>query len=141
MSEKSTGRFDVYAIARSFPETADTLLLDTYLTREESASARVFRVYRGTPPHYHVHSDEYLYVLSGRGTFWMGDASGIGEFGPGLLLFFKRGTIHALPEIVEGPVVFLSVDAPRRDPKDIIFVNPEDGTPEGFIGGVDGLSG
>jgi hypothetical protein len=29
--------------------------------------------------------------------------------------------------------VFLSVDTPRRDPKDIIFVNPEDGTPESFI--------
>jgi mannose-6-phosphate isomerase-like protein (cupin superfamily) len=135
--EKTYGSFDVHAIARSFPESANTLLLDTYLTREEAASARVFRVYRETPPHYHVHSDEYLYVLSGRGTFWMGDASEIGEFAPGLLLFFKRGTVHALPEIREEPVVFLSVDAPRRDPKDIIFVNPEDGTPEEFIGAVD----
>jgi hypothetical protein len=28
----------------------------------------------------------------------------------------------------EEPILFLSVDTPRRDPKDIIFVNPEDGT-------------
>jgi mannose-6-phosphate isomerase-like protein (cupin superfamily) len=128
-------RFKPHEIARSFPETAETLLLDTYLTDEASASARVFRVYRETPPHYHSQCDEYLYVLSGRGTFWMHDLSNGGEFAPGDLLFFKRGIVHALPKIMEGPVVFLSFDTPRRDPKDIIFVNPEDGTPETFIRG------
>jgi mannose-6-phosphate isomerase-like protein (cupin superfamily) len=126
-------RFDLNQVARSFPDTADTLLLDTYLTDEEAASARVFRVYRETPAHYHVGSDEYLYVLSGRGTFWMGDVSNGTEFGPGDLLFFKRRVIHALPKMIEGPVVFLAIDTPRRDPKDIIFVNPEDGTPETFV--------
>jgi mannose-6-phosphate isomerase-like protein (cupin superfamily) len=134
MAEKQNfQRFRVNDIARSFPETAETLLLDTYLTDEAAASARVFRVYRETPAHYHVGSDEYLYVVSGRGTFWMGDASNGAEFAPGDLLFFKRRTVHALPEILEGPVVFLAIDTPRRDPKDIIFMNPEEGTPETFI--------
>jgi mannose-6-phosphate isomerase-like protein (cupin superfamily) len=127
--------FKLHEIARAFPDTADTLLLDTYLTDEETASARVFRVYRETPPHYHVGSDEHLYVLSGRGTFWMEDASNQGEFAPGDLLVFKKRTVHALPEILEGPVVFLAIDTPRRDPKDIVFVNPADGTPESFIRG------
>ena len=126
-------RFKPHEIARSFPETAETLLLDTYLTDEPSASARVFRVYRETPPHYHAQCDEYLYVLSGRGTFWMNDRSNGGEFVPGDLLFFKRRIVHALPKIIEGPVVFLAFDTPRRDAKDVIFVNPEDGTPETFI--------
>ena len=63
----------------------------------------------------------------------MGGLENTGEFTPGNLLFFKRGTIHALPDIFEWPVVFLSIDTPRRDPKDIIFVNPKDGTPEKFI--------
>jgi hypothetical protein len=49
------------------------------------------------------------------------------------LLFFRRGVVHALPDIIGGPVVFPSVDTPRRDPRDIIFVNPADGTPESFI--------
>jgi mannose-6-phosphate isomerase-like protein (cupin superfamily) len=134
MNEKQAfGRFNLHEIARSFPETSETLLLDTYLTDEESASARVFRVYRETPPHYHAGSDEHLYVLSGRGTFWMENAVNGGEFAPGDFLFFKRGTVHALPGILEEPVVFLALDTPRRDPKDIIFVNPEDGTPESFI--------
>ena len=63
----------------------------------------------------------------------MGEASNGAEFAPGDLLFFKRKTVHALPDILEGPVVFLAIDTPRRDPKDIIFVHPEDGTPEDFI--------
>jgi mannose-6-phosphate isomerase-like protein (cupin superfamily) len=127
------GRFDVKAIANGFPDTAETLLLDSYLTDEEAASVRVFRVYRATPAHYHAGSDEHLYVLSGRGTFWMDDPGNGGEFAPGHLLYFKRGTVHALPDLIEGPVVFLAIDTPRRSPKDIIFVNPADGTPESFI--------
>jgi mannose-6-phosphate isomerase-like protein (cupin superfamily) len=132
-NEQSYQRFNPGQIGKSFPDTAETMLLDTYLTNEEAASARVFRVYRETPAHYHVGSDEYLYVLSGRGTFWMGDSSNGAEFAPGDLLFFKRRIIHALPKILEQPVVFLALDTPRRDPKDIIFVNPADGTPETFV--------
>ena len=131
--EPDFGRFDLNAIANGFPDTAETLLLDSYLTDEEAASVRVFRVYRATPAHYHAGSDEHLYVLSGRGTFWMDVPGNGGEFAPGHLLFFKRGTVHALPDLIEGPVVFLAIDTPRRSPKDIIFVNPADGTPESFI--------
>lgn len=129
----STGRFDVLAIAKTLPETATTLLVDKYLTDKQAASARVFRVYRPTPPHYHVGCDEYLYVLQGRGTFWMKDASTKAEFGPGQLLFFERGTVHAIPDILEAPLVFLSIDTPRREPTDIVFVDPSDGTPETFM--------
>ena len=131
--EDATGRFDIARIAASLPETATTLLVDRYLTDREAASARVFRVYKPTPPHYHAMCDEYLYVFCGRGTFWMEDESAKAEFGPGELLFFRRGVIHALPDIIEAPLVFLSIDTPRRDPKDVIFVNPADGTPESFI--------
>jgi hypothetical protein len=37
------GRFDVNAIANGFPDTAETLLLDTYLTDEQAASVRLSR--------------------------------------------------------------------------------------------------
>ncbi len=129
----ATGRFDIAAIAAAMPETAKTLLVDTYLTNREQASSRVFRVYRPTPPHYHATCDEYLYVFSGRGTFWMKDPSTKAVFEPGQLLFFERGTIHAMPELFEHPVVFLSIDTPRRAPTDIIFVDPNDGSPETFM--------
>jgi mannose-6-phosphate isomerase-like protein (cupin superfamily) len=130
---QTSRRFNIDEIAQSFPESADTLLLDTYLTNDPAASARVFRVYRPTPPHYHATCDEYLYVVSGRGTVWMEDASTVAEFRPGQLLFFTRGTVHAMPALLEEPVVFLSVDTPRRDPHDIVFVDPASGTPDTFI--------
>jgi mannose-6-phosphate isomerase-like protein (cupin superfamily) len=129
----ATGHFDIAAIAAAMPETAKTLLVDTYLTDREQASSRVFRVYRPTPPHYHATCDEYLYVFSGRGTFWMKDPSTKAVFEPGQLLFFERGTVHAMPELFEHPVVFLSIDTPRREPTDIIFVDPNDGSPETFM--------
>jgi mannose-6-phosphate isomerase-like protein (cupin superfamily) len=136
VAAQESGRFDLNEVARSFPDHAESLLLDRYLVDRETASARVFRVYRGTPPHYHARCDEFLYVLSGKGTFWIEEPSKGGAFEPGHFLYFKRGTVHALPEIVEGPVVFLSFDTPRREPTDIIFVNPEDGTPASFIQGA-----
>lgn len=132
MTTSQTGRFDLAAIAASFPDTAESLLLDRYLTDTEFASARVFRVYRPTPAHYHEHSDEYLYVLSGSGTFWM-DEEEPQPFGPGQFLFFRRRIVHAMPTLAPGPVVFLAVDTPRRHPKDIVFVDAKAGTPEGFI--------
>lgn len=126
-------RFDIRAIALDFPARASSLLVDTYLSDRPAASVRVFRVYRPTPPHYHETCDEVLYCVSGRGTFWIGDAAREAEFGPGHLLLFDRRTVHALPRILEEPLVFLSVDTPRRAPTDIVFVNPEDGTPATFM--------
>jgi len=131
----SSARFDLNAVARAFPPQAQSMLLDRYLVDREHASARVFRVYRGTPPHYHRNCDEFLFVLSGRGTFWIGDETNSGAFEPGHFLFFERGVVHALPELLEEPVIFLSLDTPRRQPDDIHFVHPEDGTPASFIQG------
>ena len=136
MSEDSkivaTGHFDIPALAATLPDSTTSLITDHYLTNREAASSRVIRMCKPTPPHYHATCDEYLYILEGRGTVWLGDASKIRAFGPGDLLFFEKGTVHAMPEYTEEPVLILSVDTPRRDPMDIIFVNPEDGTAETF---------
>ena len=134
MSEEiRAGRFDVAALAATLPERAETMLADHYLTDRPSGSARVFRVYRPVPAHFHRECDEYLYVLSGRGTFWMGDPSAVALFGPGELLVFDRDTVHAMPELHEHPVVFLALDTPRRSPKDVTFVDPTEGSAETFM--------
>ncbi len=127
-----TAVFDINAIARSFPPSAATMLIDTRLTDEAEASARVFRVYTPAPAHYHATCDEYLLVISGRARIFLGDVEPF-ELGPGQLVFFKKNTIHGMPEILEHPFVVFAVDTPRRDPSDVIFVNPSDGTPESFI--------
>ena len=136
MNQDETGEagyFDVAAIAATLPETATTMLADHYLTNREAASSRVFRVYRPTPAHYHATCDEYLYVLSGRGSFWMGDTSAAREIGPGQLVVFPRGMVHGMTGIAEHPFVFLSIDTPRRDPRDVIFVDASEGSAETFM--------
>ena len=128
--------FDLNEVAASFPEHSETMLLDRYLVDRPESSTRVFRVYRGTPAHFHEHCDEHLLVLSGRGTYWMEHKDHGGQFAPGSFLFFRRGTVHATPELLEHPVVFLAIDTPRRDPRDVIFVDTGAGTPETFIAPV-----
>ena len=130
----ATAVFDIDAIRHNFPATATTMLIDTRLTEEPAASARVFRCYTPTPAHYHATCDEYLLLISGRARIFLGasDATPF-EVGPGQLIFFTKATIHGMPEILEEPFVVFAVDTPRRDPSDVIFVNPADGTPDSFI--------
>ena len=131
-TQSTSAVFDLKAIATSFPDTAQTMLIDTRLTDEAEASSRVFRVYTPVPAHYHATCDEYLLILSGRAKLFLGDDPPF-EAIPGQLVFFKKGTIHGTPEILEAPFVVLAVDTPRRDPSDVHFVNPSDGTPDTFI--------
>ena len=135
LQNSSSAVFDLHAIAASLPSAASTMLIDTRLTDLPSASARVFRIYRATPAHYHKTCDEYLVVLSGRAMFFGNDEAPV-EVGPGQLIFFQKNTVHGITRILEEPLVFFSVDTPRRDPRDIHFVHPEDGTPETFIQSV-----
>jgi mannose-6-phosphate isomerase-like protein (cupin superfamily) len=129
---RTTAVFDLHTIANNFPSAAETMLIDTRLTDEKFASARVFRVYRPFPAHFHATCDEYLLVVSGRAKFFLGNDEPF-ELGPGQLVFFKQGTVHGAPEILEEPFVVFAVDTPRRDPADIHFVNPADGTADTFI--------
>src|SRR5579872_1776963 len=124
--------FDLAALAAKFPATADTMLIDIRLTDEAAASSRLFRIYRSVPAHYHKTCDEYLQVVSGRGTFVVEGQQPV-DLGPGQLLFFRRNTVHAIPVVLEEPLVVFSVDTPRRDPSDVTFVDPVHGTAKEFI--------
>jgi len=127
------GRFDVNEIAESFPETSDTLLIDTYLTNEVAASSRIFRVYRGSRrTTTRLATNIYMSSLAEEHSGWMTCQMQASSHRASSCSSSADGPCAT--EILEGPVVFLSVDTPRRDPKDVIFfVNPEDGTPETFI--------
>jgi mannose-6-phosphate isomerase-like protein (cupin superfamily) len=129
---ESTATFDLSALAASFPENADTMLLDTRLTDEPAASCRLFRVYKPVPAHFHKTCDEYLQVIEGRAKFIIAGNAPI-ELGPGQLLFFKRNVVHSIAEMVQAPLVFLAVDTPRRDPADVTFIDPESGSNNTFI--------
>ena len=119
-------------VAEQLPEQAETMLVDTRLTDEQYASARVFRVYQPVPAHYHRTCDEYLLVISGSGEFFLGDAPSF-VVEPGKLVFFRQGEVHGINKILEEPLVFLAIDTPRRDPADITFVDTGAGTATTFI--------
>ena len=93
---------DLEAIVRRFPDSSETMLIDTRLTDEPEASCRVFRIYREVPAHYHATCDEYLLVISGRGTIFVGDSAPV-EVTPGRLVFFKKRTVHGLT-VIEHPL-------------------------------------
>jgi mannose-6-phosphate isomerase-like protein (cupin superfamily) len=128
----ASSTFDLLALAGKFPTAADTMLLDIRLTDEPAASSRLFRVYQPVPAHFHKTCDEYLQVISGRGKFVVDGGAPL-DLGPGQLLFFRRNTVHSIPEVIEGPLVVFSVDTPRRDPADVTFVDPRAGTAATFI--------
>ena len=127
-----SGRFDLQALAKSLPESAETMLIDKRLTDEPSASSRIFRIYTRVPAHFHKTCDEYLVVISGRARIVVGSEEPA-EVSPGQMQFFRRGVVHGFPEILEHPFVIFSVDTPRRDPSDVHFVDSSAGTPETFI--------
>ena len=124
--------FDVDEAVATLPASATTMVADHRFTEDAAASVRVFRVYTPTPPHSHASCDEYLYLLSGRCRMRLGEDEPI-EVGPGKLVVFKRNVVHSVTELLEEPVVFLSVDTPRREPRDIRFVEHGTGTPDSFM--------
>jgi mannose-6-phosphate isomerase-like protein (cupin superfamily) len=123
--------FDVFEELRKLPDQSDSMLTDVYFSDFPGASSRIFRIYRGLPPHYHEECDEHLYVVSGRGLFQLDGQEA--EAGPGTFLRFGRRQVHGFPCIDEHPFVVLAIDVPRRRPDDIVFVNPEDGDAGSFM--------
>jgi mannose-6-phosphate isomerase-like protein (cupin superfamily) len=132
-----SGRFDLHALAREFPASAETMLIDIRLTDEPAASSRLFRIYTPVPAHFHQTCDEYLLVIRGRARFVVGTEAAA-ELAPGQMQFFRRGIVHGFPEILEHPLVIFSVDTPRRDPSDVTFVDPGSGTASTFIRTIPG---
>lgn len=131
-SSSESRRFDLRELAQQLPPTAETMLIDIRLTDESAASSRIFRIYQPVPAHFHRTCDEYLIVLSGRARFQIGTEASV-ELSPGQMQFFRRNVVHGFPEILEEPLVILSVDTPRRDPSDVTFVDASSGNAGTFL--------
>jgi len=124
--------FDIMGIIKRFPDRADSTIVDTYLTDRPEASSRLFRVYYPIAPHYHATCEEHLYLLTGKVAFSVSDERPrILEAGQ--LVTFDRNVVHAIPEVLEEPAVFLAVDTPRRVPSDVVYVRPDDARVRPFV--------
>jgi hypothetical protein len=54
---------------------------------------------------------------------------------------FERNTVHAITEILESPAIFFTVDAPRRVPTDVVYVNPDDQEIRPFVTHLEATKG
>ncbi|CUM63906.1 uncharacterized protein PRCAT00001494001 [Priceomyces carsonii] len=123
-------------ILKKFPDTADTLLVDCYLSDQPNCSSRVFRLYSRIPKHFHRTCDETLFLLSGKAEFYIGDEKPR-YIEPGEMVTFFKNTVHGVKALSDEPVVFLSFDTPRRNPDDVCFVNPEETKGVKFISHIE----
>lgn len=64
------------------------------------------------PKHYHNSADEIQYVISGRGTFWLGSEQR--EVGPGDLIIIPKGAAHAGSVATSGEFKALAIKLPPQ---------------------------
>ncbi|MBE7618321.1 cupin domain-containing protein [Gluconacetobacter entanii] len=115
---------DFDEIIKLFPDQADTLIVDAYLTDSAEASMRLFRIYHPLPRHYHTQCDEHLLLLRGELEFLIEDEPPR-KLRAGQMVSFLRNVVHGVRPIGTDPVVFFAADTPRRAPDDVHFVDPE----------------
>ncbi|GLQ50944.1 cupin domain-containing protein [Dyella flava] len=130
-TDNSRQIFDVFVELAKLPDTSETMLQDVYFSDFDSASSRIFRIYRNLPLHYHEDCDEHLYVVSGEAIFHLNGSESIAK--PGMFVRFPRKQVHGFPKVLSHPFVILAIDVPRRRPDDIIFVNPDEGDAKSFM--------
>lgn len=124
------GIINVQRYMNTLPKESDKMIIDRRLIDRKDASIRIFQIYKPVPMHYHGQSDTYLYILSGRGKFQIGNE--ISQAGKGDLLYWKKGVYHGTPEIIEKPLVLMTFDSPSRNTSDTMWLNPEE-APDVFL--------
>jgi quercetin dioxygenase-like cupin family protein len=72
------------------------------------------------PKHTHAGSDEIQYVISGSGTFWLGNEQR--QVHPGDLIIIPKGTVHAGSEATSGEFKVLAIKLPPQAPGDVQMV-------------------
>jgi len=72
------------------------------------------------PKHTHQHSVEIQYVISGTGTFWLGDKQR--HIHPGDLIIIPENTVHAGSVPVHGRFKVLSIKLPPQQAGDMQMV-------------------
>ncbi len=73
-------------------------------------------------PHVHVHHTEHVFVLDGEGVMRLGDVERTVRTGDAIII--PAGTVHAVKVRGTSPLRVISVQAPRFDGTDRVFVTP-----------------
>ncbi len=72
------------------------------------------------PKHTHSDANEFQYVISGSGTFWLGDQQK--DIHAGDLIIIPKGTVHAGSVATSGEFKVLAIKLPPQAPDDMHMV-------------------
>jgi mannose-6-phosphate isomerase-like protein (cupin superfamily) len=72
------------------------------------------------PKHTHSDANEFQYVISGSGTFWLGDQQR--DIHAGDLIIIPKGTVHAGSMVSSGELKVLAIKLPPQAPTDMHMV-------------------
>ena len=93
------------------------------LESSDDQSSYLIWVVDTVKPHYHADHTECIYVLEGQGTFYLGDQ--VMELQPGDFVMIPRGVIHSFKNKTSTKSKVLSVQTPKFDGKDRVWVEEQ----------------
>ena len=91
------------------------------LNEDDLASTFVIWVKTSVKAHYHATHTEVVHVLEGTGLMTLGNEER--KIGPGDYVFIPKGTPHSVQVIGSTPMKVLSMQTPRFDGTDRVFVD------------------
>jgi mannose-6-phosphate isomerase-like protein (cupin superfamily) len=102
------------------PSSYDNIYSRTIASDSLSSSFVIF-IKKEVKKHKHVAHTENVYILDGEGEMLLGDKTF--KVKKGDIIFIPMNTVHALKVTSSIPVKVLSVQSPRFDGKDRIYVD------------------
>ena len=91
------------------------------LDHDSLASTFVIWVKQSVKAHYHAEHTEVVYVLEGKGRMTLGAEER--NLSPGDYVFIPKGTKHSVEVQGDVPMKVISIQSPKFDGSDRIFVN------------------
>jgi len=119
-ADTSLFRGNVFELLQKQPLPYEENFSSTPLARSETQSASMVQIRQKMSLHYHIVSNEIVYVIKGRGIMTVG--SEIRPIQPGDVITIPRGVAHSVENRSLEALVALSVMSPPFDGKDRIFV-------------------
>lgn len=90
------------------------------LAEDELSSTFAIWVLDSVPAHYHEHHTETVTVLSGEGVMTLGNVEFV--ITAGSVVFIPKGTAHSVLVSSDVPLAVISVQSPRFDGSDRVFL-------------------
>ena len=119
MDIQNLNRVDAF-ITKDGSEIRELLAPRNSCIRKQSLAEARLPAGASTTPHYHCHTEEIYYILSGTGQMLIGDQQR--PVGPGDAVAIPPGAVHQITNSGPQPLVFLCCCAPCYEHEDTVLV-------------------